>query len=206
MHSSGERTVEAYTILPLNALPDSAFYIPGPPGGGQPGDQRTLFYGALWLTWGAVGPGFCGGYTLCVTPSHQWQHFTHGSCVFCRQKTGRASASSDPSHCCSSKEYLTPDRCYSHLLLRRAEGRATASLGRLCFITLKVGNLLCNMELEYSLLQIKLNSCWPFPDSYRGLFYSLVSLLQSLHSGKYITSPFVSSPPENKPHSFNLSL
>lgn len=124
--------------------------------------------------------------------------FTHGSWCFCQQKTGRGSASSDPSHCCSNKEYMTPDRCYSHLLLRRAEGRVTASLSRLCFITLQVGNLLCNMEPEYSLLQIKLNSCWPFPDSYRGPFYSLVSLLQSLHSGKYITAPFVSSPP-NQP-------
>lgn len=208
MHSSRERTEEAFTMLPRNALPYSAFYIPGTPGGPQPGDRGHCFTKHCgWLVElldQAFGVGI----------HSVWHWVTSGNIslmdpvFFHRQKTGRSLASSDPPHCCSSKEYMTPDRCYSHLLLRRAEGRATASLSRLCFITLKVGNLLCNMEPEYALLQIKLNSSWPFPDSYRGPFYSLVSLLQSLHSGKYITSSFVSSLlfQKNKPHSLNLSL
>lgn len=195
MHLAGERTEEAYTVLPQNALPDSAFYIPRDswwPPTRKP--ENTVLPSILADLWSSSG---FWGVTLCVTESsvvtfHSW------ILVFCWQKTGRDSASSIPSHCCSNKESMTPDRCYSHLLLRRAEGKATASLSRLCFITPQVGNLLCNMEPEYSLLQIKLNSCWPFPDSYRGPFYSLVSLLHSLHSGKCITSPFVSSPPEKQ--------
>lgn len=53
---------------------------------------------------------------------------------------------------------------------RQAEERTTASPSRLCFITLIAGKLFRNVEPESSLLQIKLNSCWPFPNSHREQF------------------------------------